>query len=62
MLNLCEYESDLRINEHYLSNSQKKGWKKQKYFFSPSFDYYLSSVHYREDRFHIHVFNRSSNI
>ena len=28
----------------------------------PSFHYYLSSVHYCEDRFHIHVFNRSSNI
>ena len=27
-----------------------------------SFHYYLSSVHYCEDRFHIHVFNRSSNI
>ena len=31
-------------------------------FFRPSFHYYLSSVHYCEDRFHIHVFNRSSNI
>ena len=37
MVNLCEYESDLRINEHYLSNSQKKDWKKQKYFFQPFF-------------------------
>ena len=27
-----------------------------------SFYYFLSSVHYCEDRFHIHVFNRSSNI
>ena len=26
------------------------------------FYYYLSSVHYYEDRFHIHVINRSSNI
>ena len=31
-------------------------------FFRPSFRYYLSSVHYSEDRFHIHVFSRSWNI
>ena len=31
-------------------------------FFRPSFHYCLSSVHYCEDRFHIHVFIRSSNI
>ena len=31
-------------------------------FLRPSFHYYLSSVHCCEDRFHIHVFNRSSNI
>ena len=31
-------------------------------FFRPSPHHYLSSVHYCEDRFHIHVFNRSSNI
>ena len=31
-------------------------------FFKPSFHYYLSSVHYSEDRFHIHVFSRSWNI
>ena len=31
-------------------------------FFRPSFDYWLSSVHYCEDRFHVHVFIRSSNI
>ena len=32
------------------------------FFFRPSFRYCLSSVHYCEDRFHIHVFIRSSNI
>ena len=31
-------------------------------FFRPSPHHYSSSVHYCEDRFHIHVFNRSSNI
>ena len=31
-------------------------------FLRPSFHYYLSSVHCCEDRFHIHVFNCSSNI
>ena len=31
-------------------------------FFRPSFHYYLSSVHYSEDHFHIHVFSRSWNI
>ena len=31
-------------------------------FCRPSFHYWLSSVHYCEDRFHIHVFIRSSNI
>ena len=31
-------------------------------FFRPSFHYCLSSVHYCEDRCHIHVFNRSSII
>ena len=31
-------------------------------FLRPSFHYYLSSVHCCEDRFRIHVFNRSSNI
>ena len=30
--------------------------------FRPSFHHYLSSVHHCEDRFHIHVFNRSSNV
>ena len=30
--------------------------------YRPSFHYYLSNVHYCEDRFHIHVFNNSSNI
>ena len=33
-----------------------------KAIFRPSFHYCLSSVHYCEDRFHIHVFIRSSNI
>ena len=31
-------------------------------FFRPYFHYCSSSVHYCEDRFHIHVFIRSSNI
>ena len=31
-------------------------------FFRPSFHYWLSSVPYCEDRYHIHVFIRSSNI
>ena len=59
-----EYESDLRSNEHDLSSSEKKAWKKfrPEFFFRPSFHYGLSRVHYCEDRFHIHVFNRSSNI
>ena len=74
----CEYESDLRNYEHYLSSSEKKAWRK----FRPvrdlnpwplryrcsallhlySFHYCLRSVHNCEDRFHIHVFIRSSNI
>ena len=107
------YESDLRSNEHYLSSSENKAWKKfrpvqdlnpwplryqcsalptvqepapnwlvssvgralHRYrrghgfksgtglnFFRPSFHCCLSSVHNYEDRFHIHVFIRSSNI
>ena len=31
-------------------------------FFRPYFHYYLSSVHYRQDRFHIRLFNLSSHI
>ena len=27
---LCEYESDLRINEHYYSSSENMAWKKNK--------------------------------
>ena len=51
------------MNTSYLSSSEKKAW----IFFRGgegrlSFHYYLSSVHNCEDRFHIHVFNRSSNI
>ena len=44
-----EYESDLRSYKHHLSSREKKA-------------YCSSSVHYCEDRFHIHVFIRSSNI
>ena len=32
------------------------------FFFRPSFHYCLSSIHYCGDRYHIHVFIRSSNI
>ena len=61
---LCEFESDLRSYEHYLTSREKKAWKKfGLVFFSGllSTDR-LSSVHNCEDRFHIHVFIRSSNI
>ena len=65
---ICEYESDLCSNEHYLSSySENKAWKKFRhvrglnfiifflfvFFFRPSFHYCSSSVHYYEDRFHI---------
>ena len=46
---LCEYESDLRSYEHYLSSRGKRAWKKIQ-----------ACIIY--DRFHIHVFIRSSNI
>ena len=49
----CEYESDLRSNEHYLSSSEKKAclvsqrsWVqipyRPEFFFRPSFNYYLN--------------------
>ena len=60
-----EYESDLRSNEHYLSSNEKKAWIK----FRPVRDlnpwplrYRLTALHYCEDRFHIHIFNRSSSV
>ena len=30
ILEICEYESDLRNNEHYLSSSENRAWKKIK--------------------------------
>ena len=64
---ICEYESDLCSNEHYLSSySENKAWKKFRHvrglnfiifflfvIFRPSFHYCSSSVHYCEDHFHI---------
>ena len=46
-------------NQGYFPVSQRS-WVQIPY--RPSFHYYLSNVHYCEDRFHIHVFNHSSNI
>ena len=40
------------------SNTVQRAW----IFFRPYFLYCSSSVHYSEDRFHIHVFIRSSNL
>ena len=65
---ICEYESDLCSNGHYLRSTVKtEGLKKIQtctgfeffclflfvFFFRPSFHYCSSSVHYCEDRFHI---------
>ena len=44
-----DYESDVHGDEHYLSNSTGLN------FFRPYFQNCLSSVHYSEDHFHIHV-------
>ena len=49
-----EYEGNLHSNEHYLNNSEKMAWKK----FRPAWD--LNP--WGEDRLHIHVFIRSSDI
>ena len=49
-----EYEGDLHSNEHYLNSSEMKAWKK----FRPVWD--LNP--WGEDRLHIHVFIRSSDI
>ena len=65
---ICEYESDLCSNEHYLRSTMKIRPEKNSgmygiwifwsfflclFFFRPSFHYCSSSVHYCEDRFHI---------
>ena len=61
--NKPEYESDLPINEDYLSSSEKKAWKKNSglygFFF---FFFFFFQAHYCKDFFHIHIFIRSSNI
>ena len=61
------YEShifELRLKTWIWSSSWVQILYRPKFFLRPSFHYCLliSSVHYCEDRFHIHVFNRSSNI
>ena len=58
-----EYESDLRSNEHYLSSREKwkLGLKKSGLYiqawivFRTYFNYYLSSIQYCKDGFHIHI-------
>ena len=63
-----EYDSDLRSNEHYFNRLLTCGiWTHDlgdtgAIFFRPSFHYCFSSIHYCEDRYHIHVFIRSSNM
>ena len=58
VLNDCEYMIVIYLNCEYLSSSENKVW----IFFTSYFFFCSSSVLYCEDRFHIHVFIRSSNI
>ena len=51
-----DYESDLRSNEHYLLSSSEKKARKN------SGLYGIWTHDCCEDRFHIHIFNFSSNI
>ena len=47
-----------QLVEHYTGIAKVIGFKSRTglNFFKPSCHYYLSNVHYCEDRFHIHVF------